>query len=29
MRTGCELQLDWLANATRRTRNLLKRLPAA
>ncbi len=29
LRTGCELQLDWLANASRRTRSLLKRLPAA
>jgi len=29
LRTGCELQLDWLANVSRHTRSLLKRLPTA
>jgi NAD(P)-dependent dehydrogenase (short-subunit alcohol dehydrogenase family) len=28
IRTGCELQRDWLANVARNTRNLLKQLPA-
>jgi NAD(P)-dependent dehydrogenase (short-subunit alcohol dehydrogenase family) len=28
IRTGCELQRDWLANVSRNTRNLLKQLPA-
>jgi NAD(P)-dependent dehydrogenase (short-subunit alcohol dehydrogenase family) len=29
IRTGCELQLDWLANVSRHTRALLKQLPPA
>ena len=29
IRTGCELQRDWLASVSRHTRNLLKQLPAA
>jgi NAD(P)-dependent dehydrogenase (short-subunit alcohol dehydrogenase family) len=29
IRTGCELQRDWLASVSRNTRNLLKQLPAA
>ncbi len=29
IRTGCELQRDWLANVARHTRTLLKQLPAA
>ena len=29
IRTGCELQRDWLANVSRHTRSLLKQLPAA
>ena len=28
IRTGCELQIDWLASASRRTRRLLKQLPS-
>ena len=28
IRTGCELQRDWLANVSRHTRTLLKQLPA-
>jgi hypothetical protein len=28
IRTGCELQRDWLANVSRHTRSLLKQLPA-
>jgi NAD(P)-dependent dehydrogenase (short-subunit alcohol dehydrogenase family) len=28
IRTGCELQRDWLAKVSRNTRNLLKHLPA-
>ncbi len=27
IRTGCELQRDWLINVSRHTRNLLKHLP--
>jgi NAD(P)-dependent dehydrogenase (short-subunit alcohol dehydrogenase family) len=29
IRTGCELQRDWLAHVSRHTRSLLKQLPAA